>query len=417
MSKELHTMCAERFIPALSLANFMRDTGYRLLRRAFTILGVLFAFPLICRAQVLAPPGVVVNHLAASTKTYIGSPSLVVLWTGEYLASHDIFGPGGESNTTLIFASGDRGLTWTKRAEVKGAFWSTLFVNGSSLYLIGPNKEHGDLVIRRSEDDGASWTSPRGPHQGLLLEGGKYHSAPTATLLFGGKVWKAMEDEGGEGGWGKHFRAFMISCSMNNDLLEASNWTSTNKIALTPDWLDGKFGGFLEGNAVFTLDGKILDILRVEHPSDDEYAARLEISEDGKKADFKPDTGFFHFPGGAKKFTIRYDLSTKLYWSIVNYVPKANRVGKPNPTRNTLALVSSKDLIQWDFRGILLQHPDAVSHAFQYVDWQFDSKDIIAVSRTAFDDPTGGAHNFHDANFLTFHRFTNYKKTKITPFP
>ena len=25
------------------------------------------------------------------------------------------------------------------------------------------------------------------------------------------------------------------------------------------------------------------------------------------------------------------------------------------------------------------------------------------------DDAAGGAHNYHDANFLTFHRFTNFR--------
>jgi hypothetical protein len=35
------------------------------------------------------------------------------------------------------------------------------------------------------------------------------------------------------------------------------------------------------------------------------------------------------------------------------------------------------------------------------VDWQFDGNEIIAATRTALN----GAHNFHDANHLTFHRF------------
>jgi hypothetical protein len=30
--------------------------------------------------------------------------------------------------------------------------------------------------------------------------------------------------------------------------------------------------------------------------------------------------------------------------------------------------------------------------------------DLTAVSRAAFDDAEGGAHNDHDADFLTFHR-------------
>ncbi len=48
-------------------------------------------------------------------------------------------------------------------------------------------------------------------------------------------------------------------------------------------------------------------------------------------------------------------------------------------------------------------------HGFQYVDWKFEGEDLIAVSRTAFDDGLGGAANYHDANFITFHRVCNFR--------
>jgi hypothetical protein len=44
------------------------------------------------------------------------------------------------------------------------------------------------------------------------------------------------------------------------------------------------------------------------------------------------------------------------------------------------------------------------------VDWLFEGDDLIAACRTAYDDEEGGAHNFHDANFLTFHRFKNFRR-------
>lgn len=58
----------------------------------------------------------------------------------------------------------------------------------------------------------------------------------------------------------------------------------------------------------------------------------------------------------------------------------------------------------------LLFHPDVKKHGFQYIDWQFDNRDIIFLSRTAFDDEFGGANNFHDANYLTFHRIKNFRR-------
>ena len=44
---------------------------------------------------------------------------------------------------------------------------------------------------------------------------------------------------------------------------------------------------------------------------------------------------------------------------------------------------------------------------------QFEGEDIIAVSRTAHDDGLGGAHDMHDANYLTFHRVRDFRKLQL----
>ena len=108
-------------------------------------------------------PGVVIDHSPAASGRYIGSPSIVILPDGDYLASHDFFGPKSGSKvcaTTVIFRSTDRGATWHQRAEVKCAFWSNLFVHRGAVYLMGTTGENGHMVIRRSLDDGKTWTNP-----------------------------------------------------------------------------------------------------------------------------------------------------------------------------------------------------------------------------------------------------------------
>jgi hypothetical protein len=181
--------------------------------------------------------------------------------------------------------------------------------------------------------------------------------------------------------------------------------------------LDGNFGGWLEGNAVVDKEGQIWDMLRVDDRSTlEEKAARVKISADGKKATFDPATGFIPFPGGSKKFTIRYDEKSDLYWTIANVIPesvkKENKGKNPASIRNTQALFSSPDLINWEQRKVLLQHEDVKKHGFQYLDWVFNGKDILFLSRTAYDDGVGGAHNNHDANFLTFHKIKKFRKIK-----
>lgn len=377
-----------------------------------------FAAILLCLTAAGArggdPPGVAIDHIRQTTGSYIGSPSIAILPNGEYVASHDIFGPKSgyrTGATTLVFGSRDRGRTWRRLAEIQPQLWSTLFVHRKALYLIGTTKEYGDAIIRRSTDGGRTWTEPKDENSGLLLRG-RYHCAPQPVVVHKGRIWRAMEEATAGMKWGENFRAFMLSIAEGADLLQAANWKASNAIGRDASWLDGQFGGWLEGNAVVSPAGRMLDILRVDYPRGNKAAA-LDISDDGGKAAFSPETGWMDLPGGATKFTIRHDPKSRRYWALVNWAPPRYAAKRASAVRNTLALVSSADLRKWEIRCVLLHHPDAERHGFQYVDWQFDGKDIVAAARTAWDDDAGGARNFHDANFLTFHRVRNFRK--LTP--
>jgi hypothetical protein len=263
---------------------------------------------------------------------------------------------------------------------------------------------HGRCIIRKSLDGGRTWTEAKDENTGLLFANLSYHTAPMPMVVHAGRIWRGMEDEQGGNHWGQWFRAFVMSAPVDADLLKASSWTASNRLARDASWLEGRFNGWLEGNAVLTPDGRMVDILRVAGVP--EKAAVIQISEDGKTAAFDPETGFVDFPGGSHKFTIRYDARSKAYWSLSN----------PNiggSVRNTLALLRSEDLVNWEARCILLHHPDTRNHGFQYPDWVIDGEDLIAAIRTAYDDGVGGAHNFHDANYLTFHRFKNFRNLTL----
>jgi hypothetical protein len=384
-----------------------------LLRHAGGLLLIVTLSVICLRAAAGTPaesvPGVVVAHSPAKTRQYIGSPSIAILPDGSYRVSHDLFGPGSTLNRTRVYSSRDQGLHWEMLTQIEGQWWSTLFLHRGSLYLIGTSRENGFAVIRRSGDGGKSWTAPSDSSNGLLLADGRYHCAPVPVVEHDGRLWRAMEDAMGPSGWGSHFNAFMMSAPSEADLLQASNWTFSNRLGRNPDWLDGKFGGWLEGNAVLAPDGGIYDILRVDSPSFDEKAAMIRVTPDGKTASFDPQRDFIDFPGGSKKFTIRRDPIDGTYWSLTNYVPPDRRVGVPSRTRNTLALIHSRDLRSWNVGPTILRHEDPGAHGFQYVDWQFEGEDIIAAVRTAFDDEESGANNQHDANYLTFHRIRGFR--------
>lgn len=358
-------------------------------------------------------PGTVVNHAPVSSGVHLGSPSIVTLPNGDYLVSHSFSsfrGDKGKIHRTAIFKSADDGKTWEKLTEMDNQRWSTLFYHRDALYLIGTHRAFGNAVIRKSVDGGKTWTTPIDEHSGLLAEG-RYHCAPVPVVIHNGRIWRAMEDAPRD----REFRAFMMSAPVDADLMKAESWTFSTKLPYDESWYGGKMRSWLEGNAVVTPDKKIVNVLRVKF-SDGTYgkAAIMNISADGKKADFDPEQGFITMPGATgKKFTIRYDPKTGKYWSLVNWIqPKDTQyldelgAGK---IRNTLALTSSKDLRNWIVERIILHHPDVKNHAFQYVDWLFEGEDIIAVSRTAYDDGLGGAANYHDANFITFHRIRDFR--------
>src|SRR5262249_54655831 len=112
-------------------------------------------------------------------------------------------------------------------------------------------------------------------------------------------------------------------------------------------------------------------------------------------------------------FTIRFDERSKKYWTLANFVPEQFRTAgrRPAQTRNTLVLACSPDLRNWEVKRQLLSDADTVTVGFQYVDWLFDGDDIIAVVRTAFPEADGTkAHNAHDANWMTFHRFAGFRE-------
>lgn len=356
---------------------------------------LMFVFALWMFMAADAPPGIVIDHQPAATRQYIGSPSIAILPDGVYVASHDYFGAGSTESTsavTRIFRSADRGKTWRKTGELQDQFWSNLFVHRGRLYLMGTTSEYGRVVIRASSDGGITWSDPS-----YLTNEPNYHTAPVPVAVHSGRIWRAMEYHP-PGPWG-FFEALIFSAPIKSDLLNPRNWQSTARMPYPHDAAVGKH--WLEGNAVVTPKGELLNILRVDNV---EKAALIRVRDN--QPEFLE---FIDLPGGAKKFTIRYDRRSRRYWALTNPAPG---VEKPASVRNTLSLISSRDLHQWRVERTVASHPDALKHGFQYADWQFDGKDLAAVVRVAFDDADGGANNFHDANYLTFIRIPDFRRRK-----
>lgn len=361
--------------------------------------------------------GNIIHHLDPTSRQYIGSPSIAILPDGIYVASHDVFGPGSkefQSGSTFVYLSENQGETWTLASRIENAFWSSLFVQGDALYLFGLTHHHGQIVIRRSLDQGHTWTEPMCMRTGKLTEGGQYHTGPMPILVHRGRIWRAVEDASSGTTWGVRYNPLLMSAPSGSDLLDRDNWTFSTMSVQSPAWLGGRFGGWLEGNAVALPDGRVGNLLRVEYPPGGKAALTI-LSPNGHDLEFSPESGFIDLPGASTKFAVRQDPVAGGYWTLSNAVPPRHSAAKDNHAaiRNTLALFWSPDLRSWKIRHVLLYHPDVNRRAFQYVDWLFDNDDLVFVSRTAWDDQHGGAPNEHDANFLTFHRITNFRTLRM----
>lgn len=353
-----------------------------------------------------AVAGIVIDYLHKDDPVflprgqYIGSPSVARLDDGRLVASHDLFGGRGTEDFTRVFRSDDHGETWKHIADVDRAFWGKLFVHRSRLYLLACSRQNGDLLLHHSPDGGDTWGSP------VALATGSYHKAPVPIIVHRGRLWTCVEAQ--TGGWPAGFQAVALSVQEEANLLDRTNWTVSRPLPYSPAWLPDGWGipqkaqGFLEGNAVVDSKGNLLNILRYHVSPHFGKALILNISPEGDSLSFNR---VIDFPGGMTKFSIRQHPASGVYWSL------ANRVTDPTKPamRSVLTLISSDDLDNWRLvRDVLRDDREIAPQyvAFQYVDWLYDGDDIIFVSRTAYN----GAHNYHDANHMTFHRVRDFAR-------
>lgn len=375
--------------------------------------------PLRSPARLVRPghvPGTVVNYIHPEDYTYDfsgrspASPSIVRLPDGALLASHDIFWGKEGQNTSVLLRSPDDGRTWRFVNFLYPCFWGKLFLHRDRLYMLATSTEYGALLIGRSDDGGETWSAPTELIAAGSREAGGPHKAPMPVIEHNGRLWTGID----YGSWtlGSHASG-LVSVPADADLLDAASWTIMPFLPYDPEWPGTAVGpnraGLLEGNAVVTPDGKLVNMLRYQTNNNTPgYGLAIMLAADANR----PEQRLEHyktvpFHGNLSKFTVYYDTRSAQYWSLVNRAVAPDKAGQ----RNVLTLVRSDDLEQWHIVRDILDYEtngwpeDFKKVGFQYVDWIFDGDDILFASRTAIN----GAYNFHNANYLTFHRIAGFR--------
>jgi len=367
-------------------------------------------------------PGSIVAYSVPSTGLYIGNPSLCILPDGTYLASHDFF--GNTSGVSRVYKSDDKGKRWKLISELHGMQVGSLFVLNDILYFIGLDKT-GRVVIQRSLDNGVNcviglfWSTPTNSQNGILRTG-VWQTAATTVVIHNGRVWKAIEKVTGPiEDWAKSFEALMMSAPVSSNLLDAASWTESTSVPYNSSYLGGRFEGMLEGGAVLGKDNYVYNMLRVHtNIAGNEYAAKIQTISDGSAVTFNAASDIVLFPGGSKKFTVFYDAASDRYWTLSNAVaPSLRNQTSTTKLRNTLALCSSPNMVNWTVNKIILNHPNNEKFGFQYIDFKIEDDDIVLLSRTSFDDGIETPPDYHNANYLLFLRIENFRQYKDVVYP
>jgi len=355
--------------------------------------------------------GTVVNYLHPEDEAYsfsgryLCSPSLVRHPDGYLLASMDLYANEHPQNLTLIFRSDDNGETWHYISELMPCFWGKMFIHEGELYMLACSTEYGDLLIGKSTDGGKTFSAPICLLRGSNGKNGNsgVHKNPQNLLIHNGRIYNTLE-------WGtwsnKEYchAAMVMSCDLNDDLLVPDNWSFS-----APRKFDPNFAPevehlpyctmTIEGTLVTDPKNRLLNVLRF---GGDRCILAYEVNTQDPEAMLE----YSHcipFAANLSKFMVKYDGVSKKYYSIASRLHESI-----NTNRNLLSLLASDNLENWYVVADLLdysdQDPDKVG--FQYVDFEIEGEDIIYLCRTALNN----AHNFHDANYSTFHRIQNFRK-------
>ncbi len=357
----------------------------------------------------------VISEVAKLRSGTISNVCIAVLPDGSLLAACT---GAKEASGVIMFRSTDHGTTWNRYGSYDSAVnlisnYTNLFVYGGNVYLFGVADGRVGFRVSKSTDNGQTWSVPADAETGLLLPG-TYHTAQVPCIISGGRIWRACEVYNDDDAWKQ---PFMLSAPVDSDWLDASNWTQSNIITATSYYIGSdRISSMIEGNAVEAPDGSVVNIIRSNCAATSNYATIMHMSGTDVLS-YDPAADWVRMPGGGKKFTVRYDSQSGLYWSLTNPHTEGEfkhdgiySGGLQNSLRrNRLVLISSPDLKTWTERCDVIYDPDPFFHGFQYADWVVDGNDLAVVVRAAYPEYRGLPVRQHDANKFIFVKVKDFR--------
>ncbi|MFT7156142.1 MAG: hypothetical protein ACI8Q1_001147 [Parvicella sp.] len=336
----------------------------------------------------------IIDYQNPKLRRFIASPNICKINDSIYITSHEYYGEGVDEWYTYVSKTNDMGKSWGKASKIPQLMNADLISIRDTLYLFGTfrrkDKGTNDLMVCMSINQGDKWECSR-----LFENDQLWGTSPTSSILKNDTIWKLVNLNAYPFN-NPNTQYLFAYASINKNLLENENWAFSEPSRNTEG---------IEPTVV--VDNNRLAILYRYHEPANGGLAKLQYFNRMKWSS----TSFIDLPGGCKKFYVQYDSVSRKYWTISNSIMDSDRNKGVNieRLRNFCTLSFSTDLHTWYIKDTLLYTPNFKNEGWQYIDWEFDRNDIIAVSRTAMPSEDGPSKSQHDANHLTFHRFNNFR--------
>lgn len=302
--------------------------------------------------------------------------------------------PFGNDGIISIACSNDEGVTWSDWVEIIRIRRKTKL-------------ELGARAIRPTIDDDPNWS-----------EGQKWFAYLQQSMVIkNGHLLFAISERTQD--------MAIVSCDLINGLMNPESWEVSKTVAvavpkeLNPGFFPGPSMSTLEGN-VIEINGQLRILARqvVDRYGTSNIAAVFDVKEDNGKPELSF-TQFFPIPGAHGAFTVVYDNVSGLFWMASNLESNSQKwIKSPSGShhgrdRRFLMLWYSLDALNW-FPAGCIAAAKKNQQTFNYPSMVIDGEDLAIISRTTIDENN---YTSHDADFVTFHRISNFRSLAMNIYP
>ena len=368
---------------------------------------------------------------------YVEGPGLEVLESGRLIAIVPVVPrkPWNRERRVKesrihVVASDDDGKSWNELSALP--YYSAVpWQHNGNLYIFankpGTEFRNDDLLLLKSENDGATWSNP------VTLFKGHFWNCHTGIVKDDESIYWAVGDLSfGMGNRGPR----VVAGNLNRDPMNKDSWRISNAVpfpgvpeaVVHPRFADLE-SHYLESNVINVKGNlRVLATVKIKSQTTANLCAVFDVNDTGETINLSF-TQYSPMPGAQIKFCVVWDELSGLFWATSNQAvdsqgyynlwadgaEKGNLISAQENyggnDRRLLMLHYSLDGLNWFTAGCVARAA-VLSQSFMYATLAIDGEDIVIISRSSIYAP-----NQHDADHATFHRVEDFRKLALDLLP